>query len=95
MSFAVIKEKKKKDFLNILDIEVTGQYLWRQFRKNQNFGFYGPKDIGLNLGASCYDKKKNFPNPLDIEVTGPDLWHQLWKNQNFCSYGPKGKGPDQ
>ena len=41
--------KEKKDFLNSLDIEVTGHYLWRQFWKNQNFGFYGPKGTGLNL----------------------------------------------
>ena len=30
-------DKRKKDFPNSLDIEVTGPDLWRQFLKNQNF----------------------------------------------------------
>ena len=42
-------EKKKKDFHNPLDIEVTGPDLWRQFCKNQNFLFYVPKGTGLDL----------------------------------------------
>ena len=43
------EKKKKKDFTNTLDIEVTGQDLWHQFRKNQNFCFYGSKGTGPDL----------------------------------------------
>ena len=42
-------KKKKKDFSKPLDIEVTGQDLWRQFQKNKNFCFYGPKGTGPDL----------------------------------------------
>ena len=41
--------KKKKDFSNPLDIEVTGLKLWCQFQKNQNFCFFGPKGTGPDL----------------------------------------------
>ena len=41
--------KKKKNFPNPLDIEVTGPDLWRQFRKNKNFYFYGPYDTSPDL----------------------------------------------
>ena len=43
------RKKKKKHFPNSLVIEVTGPDLRRQFRKNQNLGFYGPKGTGLDL----------------------------------------------
>ena len=39
----------KKHFLNPLDIEVTGPNLWRQFRKNKSFYFYGPKGTDPDL----------------------------------------------
>ena len=42
-------EKRKKDFHNPLDIEVTGLDLWSQFRKNQKFCFYSPKVKGKDL----------------------------------------------
>ena len=41
-------EKKKKDFPNLLDIEVTDPDLWHQFRK-KCFSFFGPKGTGLDL----------------------------------------------
>ena len=37
------KKKKKRIYRILLDIEVRGPDLWRQFQKNQNFRFYGPK----------------------------------------------------
>ena len=39
----------EKNFLNPLDIEFTCSDLWRQFQKNQNFCFYGPKGTGVDL----------------------------------------------
>ena len=41
--------EKMKDFPNPLDIEVAGSDLWRQFRKNLNFCFYGHKGTGADL----------------------------------------------
>ena len=44
-----MEKKKKKDFFKPLHIEVTGPDLWHQFRKNQNFWFYGKKDTGPDM----------------------------------------------
>ena len=44
-----MKKKKKKDFPNPFDIEITGPDLWRQFQKNLNFSFYDLKGTGLDL----------------------------------------------
>ena len=44
-----MKKENKKDFPNALNIEVTGQDLWRQFRENKNFWFYGPNGTGPDL----------------------------------------------
>ena len=41
--------EKKKKFPNPLDNEVTCPYLWHQFRKNQNYCFYGAKGTGQDL----------------------------------------------
>ena len=54
---------KKKRFSNPLDIEVTSPYLWRQFRKNQNFCFYGSKGTFPDLWASRSWNKKRFLQP--------------------------------
>ena len=43
------EKKKKIDFPNLLDIEVTSQDLWRKFLKNQNFSFNGPYGTGPDL----------------------------------------------
>ena len=40
---------EKKDFPNPFDMEVTGPDLWRQFKKNESFCFYGPKGTGPDL----------------------------------------------
>ena len=78
-------EKKQKDFPNPLDIEATGPDLWRQFLKNLNFWFYGPKRHRFGPVSFVVIKKRkiDFPNPLDMEVTDPDLWHQFPKNISF------------
>ena len=43
------KKKKKKIYPTPFDIAVTGPNLWRQFRRNQKFSFYGPNGTGPDL----------------------------------------------
>ena len=43
------EKKKKKDFPNPDDIEITGPDPWSQFRKYQFFFFYFPRVTGSDL----------------------------------------------
>ena len=61
-----MKKKKKRISRNSFDIEVTGQELCCQFRKNQNLCFYGPKGTGKNREL-CSQEKKKVRNPFDTK----------------------------
>ena len=80
--------KKKIYFPNPHDIEVTGPDLRRQFRKNQNFCFYGSKGAGEFRG---HEKIKN-PQPSQHRSHRSKPVTSMWENLNFCFYGPKGPG---
>ena len=56
------KKKKKKDFPNPINIEVTGPDLWHQFRKYQNFCFYGPKGTVRTCELCGHEKEEEKKN---------------------------------